>query len=104
MIAAANSRHAPKPGPPMPYWHSGGKPNMLAVEATCSGHRSKSVSGIRLTKTGTPATSRRLDAPPIPAPSTVASSTTSARWRSLCSASAVDTSEYCWMRVGTSEG
>jgi hypothetical protein len=40
----------------------------LAVDMTLSWSRSRSVSGIRFTKTGTPAISTNADVPPMPDP------------------------------------
>ncbi|MFE9658349.1 hypothetical protein [Micromonospora sp. NPDC006431] len=99
MVFATSSRHAPKPGLPTPYWQKAGRPNRFAVDMTASGRRSRSVSGIRFTNTGTSSSSSSAAAPPMPEPTTGASSTSRRSRRSLSSASAVDTVPYLAIRV-----
>ncbi|MGJ6967226.1 hypothetical protein ACSDR0_35445 [Streptosporangium sp. G11] len=101
MTLAASSRHAPKPGPPTstsPYWQNGGTPNRFAVDITLPAERSRSVSGMRLAKTGTPATSSSTEVPPIPEPRVRACSSDSASCRSLRNVRALATSPYLLTR------
>ncbi|GAA3442460.1 hypothetical protein Pve01_21280 [Planomonospora venezuelensis] len=82
----------------IPYWQNAGTPNRFAVDITLSARRSRSVSGSRLAKTGTPATSSSTEVPPTPEPRTRARSSSPASCRSLRNASALATSPYLLTR------
>ena len=71
MVFAASSRQAPKPltgSETTPYWQDVGSAKRFAVDMTLSGSRSRSVSGIRFTKTEVSAMSSNAEVPPMPDP------------------------------------